>query len=243
MINKKGFTLIELLVVIAIIGILASLLLPSLGKARRNAMISVSVSNLKQLATGLTIYANDQGGRLVTSRYPHQVDYAWDDLMSDILGFGLDESEKASTTPAWRESFKVLQCPLDDMSRNGSSARFKRTYELNGHSASGSPRMFQYGTTLSMFYSEIGDPVDTISMNEQAKSHNWAFGGSNVVMIGGNISEVTTNTVLTGNVRYNPNHHDNNYRNPIQFIDGHVKIHDMRATRANGDYMWRSTKP
>ena len=41
----------------------------------------------------------------------------------------------------------------------------------------------------------------------------------------------------------NPNHHDNKYRNPLLFIDGHVSITDMRTTRANSDFLWKSKKP
>lgn len=58
----KKFTLIELLIVIAIIGILVSILLPSMAKAREKAYIAVEISNRKQLTVATMLYAsnNDQ---------------------------------------------------------------------------------------------------------------------------------------------------------------------------------------
>ena len=61
--RRAGFTLVELLVVIGIIAVLVGLLLPTLARTREQARRTQCASNLRQLAQGSIMMANQAKGR------------------------------------------------------------------------------------------------------------------------------------------------------------------------------------
>jgi len=69
--KSKGFTLIELLVVVAIIGILATVVLASLGSARTSAEDAKRLAIVKELQNALEMYYLDNG------RYPEEGTTSW----------------------------------------------------------------------------------------------------------------------------------------------------------------------
>ena len=60
----SGFTLVELLTVIAIIGVLAAIIIPTVGKVRESAQRTVDASNLREILKAAMLYAADHNDRL-----------------------------------------------------------------------------------------------------------------------------------------------------------------------------------
>ena len=63
-IRKKQFTLMELLIVVAIVGILLSILLPSLQKSREKARIALCLSNQSQVYRNLFVRSQENDNQL-----------------------------------------------------------------------------------------------------------------------------------------------------------------------------------
>ena len=57
--SRDGFTLIELLVVVGILGILSSLLLPALSRAKSSSRSAICLNNSRQLAVAIQLYAEE----------------------------------------------------------------------------------------------------------------------------------------------------------------------------------------
>jgi prepilin-type N-terminal cleavage/methylation domain-containing protein len=70
---REAFTLVELLVVLAIIGILAALSLGGLSKLGASSDRSKALSNMRQIGTGITLFAADNDGKLPGPLWPGQL--------------------------------------------------------------------------------------------------------------------------------------------------------------------------
>jgi len=138
----RAFTLIELLVVIAIIAVLASLLLPVLGRAKQLALSTQCMSNLKQIGLASSLYAEEHNDDL--PRSAHQ-GASWVGSLQPYC----------SGTELWR-------CPRDP------HAIRLYSYALNDFLTP--PETFELRKNFARA-SSVPSPVDTFLLAEATSAH------------------------------------------------------------------------
>ena len=177
-VKKSPFTLIELLIVVAIIAILASILLPSLSKAREKALQAVCASNLSQIGNAVSVCQKGSGGRF----HPSQNHQHWVNE-STLVTLSSTDSDSYwgvgyadySVDDAY-EMRSLFKCPKSvevdpwvDFEINGQYA----TYGFNGVMKWGAPALFKttdYNGAPGKFISEVTNPSGTLMSQDAYES-------------------------------------------------------------------------
>ena len=125
--NNK-FTLIELLVVLAIIGILVSILMPSLVKAREQARMAICLSNNKQLSLAFHTYAAQNNNR---------TPFTYGEItFDDLLGMGQYDGRNLTYAVASQAGIvdeeyasKIYYCPSASYNKFNAVDKYKHLAE------------------------------------------------------------------------------------------------------------------
>lgn len=207
--KRKAFTLIELLVTIAIIAILAAILFPVFARARENARRANCMSNEKQQALGLLMYAQDYDGRLMTS-WSYTPALPWHTLLQPYV-----------------RSYQIFRCPdVRTFSLNPATyedSQYYTTYALPG---------FATTTTVKCIYSQAGTFLDSISepartwmivesCYQSPANTNYVNSGYGYPMA--NLKDVPSGTSPGDGGAYFTSYAIHSDGSNVAFADGHVK--------------------
>ncbi|MCH2205510.1 MAG: type II secretion system GspH family protein [Lentisphaerales bacterium] len=199
-IKPRNFTIVELLACIAIIGILTSMLMPSLHNAREKAYLVLCVHNQRQISLATNIYTDDN-----TGYFPHSTWLSHLGTNKGWLFSGRNYNEvedvKTGSLYAYLETTAPYHCPTH-------SDRTHKRQALTSYMITGLIQDYNRYNWFSIHQMPSGF-VLFWEANEQLKGNMWNDGTDTVREKTSNLKKLT--------MRHNG-------RSPIVASDGHVEL-------------------
>ncbi|MFA5643957.1 MAG: LamG-like jellyroll fold domain-containing protein [Patescibacteria group bacterium] len=176
--KKSGFTLVEILVVVAIIGILATLVVVSLGDTRAKARDSQRISDIKQMQVALRLYFSDQG------YYPSS------STVTSSIYFGdtvyMDRLPQAPTPPDGDCTVSDNQYVYSELGENNESYSIyfclgEENSNLSAGLAIANPTGIEHGPLVGLQRGLVGhwalDNIDGLKDKSSSGNDGTGFGG------------------------------------------------------------------
>ncbi len=248
----KKLTLIELLVVVAIIGILASLLLPSLKKARGSAHRASCTNNEKQIGISFFIYHDDNKGHYPIYGTTIEDDVSWDDQLSDYDGRNISEADK-SKEELFKDDYSVgsYLCPANIQDRGNTLIK---SYSINNSHTNDNISNANAVRGIAGWKNDIGwslsitdavNPSNFLIMSEvqfwsNKMGSTGAWGETNARNFAGDLAITKVETKQKdgdiGGIAGFYIHDSTSYKMNFLFSDGHVEYRSVPSTMGSGAY-------